>query len=76
MSAVREAQTDRRQRRQGDLFQGRSQHHELHRREYLFRFVVPNFFFHVTTAYDILRHKGVEIGKMDYLGPMPMQPAA
>ena len=42
---------------------------------YLFTFVVPNFFFHVTTAYDILRHKGVQVGKMDYLGPMPMQPA-
>jgi uncharacterized protein len=42
---------------------------------YLLTFVVPNFFFHVTTAYDILRHKGVEVGKMDYLGPMPMQPA-
>jgi uncharacterized protein len=43
---------------------------------YLLTFVVPNFFFHVTTAYDILRHKGVEIGKMDYLGSLPMQPAA
>lgn len=29
---------------------------------------LPNFFFHVTTAYDILRHKGVGIGKTDYLG--------
>jgi len=42
---------------------------------YLTTFVVPNFFFYVTTAYDILRHKGVEVGKVDYLGPMPMQPA-
>jgi len=29
---------------------------------------LPNFFFHVTTAYDILRHNGVEIGKLDFLG--------
>jgi uncharacterized protein len=29
---------------------------------------LPNFFFHVTTAYDILRHNGVAIGKLDYLG--------
>jgi len=29
---------------------------------------LPHFFFHVTTAYDILRHNGVEIGKRDYLG--------
>jgi len=36
--------------------------------EYLQHFALPNFFFHVTTAYDILRHKGVEIGKRDYLG--------
>jgi hypothetical protein len=35
---------------------------------YLFTFAFPNFFFHITTAYDILRHNGVEIGKMDYLG--------
>jgi len=35
---------------------------------YLFGFVIPNFYFHVTTAYDILRHNGVEIGKMDFLG--------
>jgi hypothetical protein len=36
--------------------------------DYLFGFALPNFFFHVTTAYAILRHKGVPIGKMDYLG--------
>jgi len=35
---------------------------------YLFHSVLPNFFFHVTTAYDILRHKGVEVGKRDFLG--------
>jgi hypothetical protein len=38
---------------------------------YLHTFVIPNFFFHVTTAYDILRHRGVPLGKLDYLGPMP-----
>jgi hypothetical protein len=31
-------------------------------------FALSNFFFHVTTAYDLLRHKGIEIGKRDYLG--------
>jgi hypothetical protein len=36
---------------------------------YLFSFALPNFFFHVTTAYDILRHAGVPLGKRDYLGP-------
>jgi hypothetical protein len=37
-------------------------------RDYLFQFVQPNFYFHVTTAYTILRHNGLEIGKMDYIG--------
>ena len=36
--------------------------------DYLTGFVLPNFFFHVTTAYAILRHNGVPIGKRDYLG--------
>lgn len=35
---------------------------------YLLGFALPNFFFHITTAYDILRHNGVAIGKLDYLG--------
>jgi hypothetical protein len=35
---------------------------------YLLAFAMPNFYFHLTTAYDILRHLGVDIGKMDYLG--------
>jgi len=35
---------------------------------YLLSFVLPNFYFHLTTAYNILRHNGLEIGKMDYLG--------
>jgi hypothetical protein len=35
---------------------------------YLLGFVIPNFFFHITVAYAILRHNGLEIGKMDYIG--------
>jgi uncharacterized protein len=35
---------------------------------YLVHFALPNFYFHVTTAYDILRHNGVEIGKRDFMG--------
>jgi len=35
---------------------------------YLVHQVLPNLYFHVTTAYNILRHNGVELGKMDYLG--------
>jgi hypothetical protein len=36
--------------------------------QFLLGHAVPNFYFHVTTTYDILRHNGVEIGKRDYLG--------
>jgi hypothetical protein len=37
-------------------------------KSYVLGFALPNFYFHVTTAYAILRHKGVPVGKMDYLG--------
>ena len=36
---------------------------------YLFNHLLPNIHFHVTTAYNILRHNGVEVGKKDFLGP-------
>ena len=35
---------------------------------YLVNFVMPNFYFHVTTAYDILRHCGLHVGKRDFMG--------
>lgn len=41
---------------------------EFKGKDYLFNWVLPNFYFHVTTAYNILRHHGVEIGKKDFLG--------
>ena len=41
---------------------------EFSGRDYLTGFVLPNFYFHVTTAYGLLRSKGITIGKMDYLG--------
>jgi hypothetical protein len=37
---------------------------------YLLQFALPNFYFHSTTAYALLRHNGVEIGKMDFLGTL------
>jgi uncharacterized protein len=39
--------------------------------DYVLHHVLPNLYFHVTTAYAILRHNGVEIGKKDYLGALP-----
>jgi hypothetical protein len=38
--------------------------------DYALRFALPNFFFHVTTAYDILRHRGVPLSKRDYIGAL------
>ena len=40
---------------------------------FLMSFSLPSFYFHVTTAYDILRHKGVPVGKMDYLGKVDIK---
>jgi hypothetical protein len=39
--------------------------------DYLVHVAVPNFFFHATMAYAILRHNGVVLGKMDYIGSLP-----
>lgn len=40
-------------------------------REYLLHFALPNFYFHCATAYGILRHNGLEIGKRDFMRRMP-----
>ena len=41
--------------------------------DYLDHFALPNFHFHLTTAYDILRHNGVDVGKMDYIVDLPFR---
>jgi hypothetical protein len=40
--------------------------------DYFVEHAIPNFFFHLTTAYGILRHNGVDIGKRDYLGKLSL----
>jgi hypothetical protein len=42
-------------------------------KDYVAHHAVPNIYFHVTTAYAILRHNGVEVGKKDYLGELPFK---
>lgn len=42
---------------------------------YLLQIAYPNFYFHITTAYAILRHNGVELGKRDFLGSIPLNDA-
>ena len=49
-------------------WQSRSSTKTMQGHSYLMNHTLPNVFFHVTTAYNILRHNGVELGKMDYLG--------
>jgi hypothetical protein len=41
--------------------------------DYLNHFVLPNFYFHLTSAYAILRHCGVDIGKRDFMGAIPLK---
>ncbi len=41
--------------------------------DYLVQFALPNFYFHVVTAYAILRHKGVPLGKTDFIGGLTIQ---
>ncbi len=40
--------------------------------DYLIQMTIPNTYFHLTTAYSILRHNGVDVGKMDFLGPIDL----
>lgn len=47
---------------------GTPKERKLDGQSYLLRYGLPQFFFHVTTAYALLRHNGIEIGKRDYMG--------
>jgi len=49
-------------------WQTRSSTKQMQGMPFLMHHVLPNLYFHVTTAYNILRHNGIELGKMDYLG--------
>ena len=52
-------------------WKSRSTEREMQGLPYLLHQMLPNVHFHCTTTYDILRHNGVELGKMDYLGRDP-----
>jgi len=49
-------------------FSIRDKNFEFKAEDYLVTWIIPNFYFHIMTAYNLLRHNGVEIGKKDYLG--------
>lgn len=44
--------------------------------DYAASVIMPDFYFHLTVAYAILRHNGVPLGKMDFIGPLKLKPAA
>lgn len=52
---------------------GPSNKGEMKGSDYLNHFVLPNFYFHITTTYTMLRACGVEVGKQDFLGPIPLK---
>ena len=62
------AQIDGSESREIVLRPGTPKEKKLSGQAYLLSYGLPQFFFHVTTAYDILRHNGVEIGKRDFMG--------
>ena len=61
-----------RQRLRADPTRGPKNTGRMKGADYLNFFVLPNFHFHLATAYGILRHSGVEIGKLDFLGAIPI----
>jgi hypothetical protein len=68
ISSLTAAQFEGSEAREVILRPGTPKEKKLVGTSYLLGYGLPQFFFHVTTAYDILRHHGVELGKRDYMG--------
>jgi hypothetical protein len=68
LEAMKEAQFAGSESLEIVLRPGTPKEKKLTGRAYLLAYGLPQFFFHVTTAYNVLRHNGVEIGKKDYMG--------
>lgn len=68
LDSVAEAQFDGSETLEIVLRPGTPKEKKLNGRAYLLAYGLPQFFFHVTTAYNLLRHNGIEIGKKDYMG--------
>lgn len=49
---------------------GKKESIEMTGQNYVMAFLIPNFYFHITTAYNILRHNGAKLGKRDFLAPV------
>ncbi len=68
INAIKPEQVTGSEERDVVVYKGSPYEMQLQGQTYLIHFGLPNFLFHVTTAYAILRHQGVEIGKDDYIG--------
>jgi uncharacterized protein len=68
IGGITPAQVDGSEPREIVLRPGTPKEKKLTGQAYLLHYGLPQFFFHVTTAYAILRHNGVEVGKMDFIG--------
>jgi hypothetical protein len=69
LKAVKPAQLDGQEDKTVTIPMG-GQPREFKAQNYLYHFALPNFYFHTTTAYNVLRHLGLDIGKRDFMGPM------
>jgi uncharacterized protein len=70
LKTLRPDQLDGKEDSQVTIVQG-GQPRQFRAQVYLYHLAMPNFYFHTTTAYNILRSLGVEIGKRDFMGQMP-----
>jgi uncharacterized protein len=70
LKGLRADQLDGREDQQVTITQG-GQPRNFRAQVYLYHLAMPNFYFHTTTAYNIIRSLGVEIGKRDFMGQMP-----
>ncbi|HEV7930346.1 MAG TPA: DUF1993 domain-containing protein [Nitrosospira sp.] len=68
IDGLNSAEIDGSEQREIILRPGTPKEQKFTGRAYLLHYGLPQFFFHVTTAYAILRHNGVEVGKRDYMG--------
>ena len=70
LKGLRPNQLDGKEDSQVTITQG-GQQRNFRAQVYLYHLAMPNFYFHVTTAYDILRSLGINLGKRDFMGAMP-----
>jgi hypothetical protein len=68
LDTIKAEQVDGNEAREIVLRPGTEKEKRLNTQTYLLHYSLPQFFFHVTTAYDLLRHNGVEVGKRDFMG--------